>query len=219
MQIILATKNQGKIKEIQYLAQEHHPNLFEFLPIPNHIGNIDEPYPTFVENALHKAREVSKHSASAVIAEDSGLIVPALKGMPGIYSARYGSINNNDKVINNFDDQLNNQKLLTELKNLTQNSSESISRAAYYFCACVYIKAYDDQHPLITQGIWHGEIIDKEIGNNGFGYDPLFWLKDLQKTSAQLTLAEKCKISHRAKALIKMFDELKTFDSNQYYSK
>lgn len=208
MQVILATRNLGKVREIQYLADNANlPKDFnlEFLSIPATVPDIAEPFSSYVENALYKAREVAKHTELPVIAEDSGINLPALGGAPGIYSARYSV----DANIKNADDKKNNQKLLAELSKAEKLNLNNINlRHAYYFCACVFIQNPKDQHPLITQGIWHGEISKTEIGSGGFGYDPIFLLPNFNKTSAQLTLEEKCKISHRAIALNKMFVEI-----------
>lgn len=202
MQIILASRNLGKVKEIQHIADKKIFGKVQFLPLPDKVPEIPEPFTTYVENALHKAREVSKYTNLPVMAEDSGINVPILNGAPGIYSARYASLDNK-----NSNDNANNQKLLAELNKINATGS---ARKAYYFCACVIIQHPQDQNPLITQGLWTGEIAMMPSGTGGFGYDPLFYIKGLGKTSAELDFEEKCLLSHRTKALNKMFAEIQS---------
>jgi len=151
------------------------------------ISEAEEPHCTFVENALAKARHVSKASGLPALADDSGICVAALGGSPGVYSARYAGDNPKS-------DTRNNEKLLREMKGV-------LDRRAHYFCVLVLVHHDCDPQPLIAEGEWHGEIAQEERGDGGFGYDPLFWLPQLGKMSAELKAEEKAKISHRAIAL------------------
>lgn len=187
--LILASNNQGKIKEFN--------TLFESAALPiqviaqGQLGITDavEDGLSFVENALIKARHAAKASGKAALADDSGLCVPILGGAPGIYSARFGGEHGNDA--------LNNQTLLEKLK--PHRNRQPIP--AMFVCVLAMVRHAEDPLPLICQGIWHGEILDEIRGEGGFGYDPLFWLPELGKTSAELEKSEKNNISHRGMAM------------------
>jgi XTP/dITP diphosphohydrolase len=187
--LILASNNQGKIKEFN--------TLFDSAALPiqviaqGQLGIEDaiEDGLSFVENALIKARHAAKASGHAALADDSGLCVPILGGAPGIYSARFGGEHGNDA--------LNNQTLLEKLK--PYRNGQPIP--AMFVCVLALVRHADDPLPLIFQGIWHGEILEEIRGEGGFGYDPLFWLPELGKTSAELEKLEKNKISHRGSAM------------------
>ncbi|MBU6467698.1 MAG: RdgB/HAM1 family non-canonical purine NTP pyrophosphatase [Betaproteobacteria bacterium] len=183
-QIIVATHNQGKLQEIRSLLAPLYIEVVgaQELSLPEP----EEPYPTFIENALAKARYVSGLTKQPCLADDSGLCVDQLMGAPGIFSARYAGHEKSDDK--------NNQKLLELLKDETQ-------RKAHFICCMVLIRHELDPDPIISIGKWYGEIAYKKAGDNGFGYDPLFYVPVLQKTAAQLTSAEKNTLSHRAKAL------------------
>lgn len=181
--IVLASNNLNKIKELN----QNFPNIAWQSLSCFGIAEIDETGFSFVENALLKARNASKISNLPALADDSGLCVKALNGAPGIYSARFAG--------NVKSDSANNQKLL-ELMQSQQN------RSAMFVCVLVYVNSFDDPLPIIAQGVWYGEIALKPKGENGFGYDPIFYLPDMKKTAAMLTLAEKNRFSHRAKALV-----------------
>jgi XTP/dITP diphosphohydrolase len=187
--LILASNNQGKIKEFN--------TLFESAALPiqviaqGQLGIQDaiEDGLSFVENALIKARHAAKASGHAALADDSGLCVPILGGAPGIYSARFGGEHGNDA--------LNNHTLLEKLK--PYRNGQPIP--AMFVCVLALVRHADDPLPLIYQGIWQGEILEKIRGEGGFGYDPLFWLPELGKASAELEKSEKNKISHRGMAM------------------
>lgn len=187
--LILASNNQGKIKEFN--------TLFESAALPiqviaqGQLGITDaiEDGLSFVENALIKARHAARASGKAALADDSGLCVPILGGAPGIYSARFGGEHGNDAR--------NNQTLLEKLKPF--RNGQPIS--AMFVCVLALVRHAEDPLPLICQGIWHGEILEEIRGEGGFGYDPLFWLPELGKTSAELEKSEKNKISHRGIAM------------------
>ncbi len=149
---------------------------------------------TFIENALIKARAVSAASQLPAIADDSGLVVPALDGAPGIYSARYAG--------DGATDADNNAKLLEEL-------AEKQDRRAHYYTSLVFLSHADDPAPLIAWGEWHGEILHSPQGDGGFGYDPLFLIPHLAKSAAQLPAQEKNLLSHRGKALTQLIAQLR----------
>jgi XTP/dITP diphosphohydrolase len=193
--IVLASNNAGKLREFAALFGTAGIEL-----IPQGALNVpeaDEPYPTFVENALTKARHASKLTGLAAIADDSGLCVRALRGAPGVYSARYAQLAGGEKS-----DAANNALLVERLKDVSD-------RRAYYFCALVLVRHADDPEPLIAEGRWHGEMLDAPRGDNGFGYDPYFYLPALNATAAELDPAVKNASSHRAIALQQLFARLK----------
>ncbi|KXW56010.1 RdgB/HAM1 family non-canonical purine NTP pyrophosphatase [Ferrovum sp. PN-J185] len=182
--IIIASHNQGKLQEIRTLLDPLPLNVVGagdlLLPEP------EEPFTTFIENALHKARYVSRLTASPALADDSGLCVDHLMGAPGIMSARFAGLDKSDEK--------NNQKLLDLLHNVSH-------RSAHFICCIVLVRHESDPDPIISIGKWYGQIARNQSGSNGFGYDPLFYIPELKKTAAQLTQAEKNQFSHRAKAL------------------
>jgi XTP/dITP diphosphohydrolase len=189
--IVLASGNKGKIAELQGALEPLGLNI-----IPQSSFNCTDAIEnglSFVENAILKARHACAQTGLPAIADDSGLEVDALKGQPGIYSARYAGAHGND--------QANNQKLISELKN-------QANRNARFQCALAFMRHENDPNPIVSQAFWTGEIIDSLKGDNGFGYDPLFWIPELEKTSAQLDPIEKKRISHRAKALIELNTKL-----------
>ena len=189
--IVIASGNAGKLREIQQLLS---PLDIEIVPQSAfNIAEAGEPHCTFIENALAKARHASLHSGLPAIADDSGICVHALQGKPGVYSARFGGEPRSDEK--------NNQTLLNAL-------AKETNRAAYYYCAIVLVRRYDDPQPLIAEGIWRGEILTVPRGNGGFGYDPLFLDVASGKTGAELTPEEKNKISHRGQALQQLIKKL-----------
>lgn len=182
--IVIATGNQGKLREIRQLLS---PLAIEALPQSDfNIPEADEPYFTFVENALTKARHASLHSGLPAMADDSGICVDALHGAPGIYSARFAGEPKSDAR--------NNQKLLEAMQGLED-------RHAHYYCVIVLVRNPEDPQPLIAQGIWQGEILTELRGEGGFGYDPLFLDAKTGKTGAELPMDIKNRISHRGHAL------------------
>ena len=186
MKIILASKNQDKINEIKKILNGTGVLLKTCNDIE--IPEVDETGSTFVENAILKARSASMVTGMASIADDSGIEIEYLNGRPGIKSARYSG--------ENATNEMNNVKLLDELRGVPYEK-----RKACYRCVMVYMKFPDDPFPIITSGSWNGYITEKPAGKNGFGYDPLFFLPEYNKTSAQISSKEKNRISHRAKAL------------------
>ncbi len=191
MKIILASKNQDKIREIGKILRNSKRMLMTCNDIE--IPEVEETGSTFVENAILKARSASLITGLAAIADDSGIEVDYLNAKPGIKSARYSG--------DNATNESNNLKLLKALDGVPYEK-----RKACYRCVIVYMRFPDDPFPVITSGSWEGYITEQLIGSNGFGYDPLFYLPEYDKTSAQISSSLKNKISHRAKALKKLED-------------
>jgi XTP/dITP diphosphohydrolase len=190
--LVIASNNPGKLREIVHLLE---PLGLEVLPQSVFdISEADEPYCTFIENALAKARHASRCSGLPALADDSGICVNALNGQPGIHSARYAGEPKSD--------ERNNQKLIEAL---THQSGHN----AHYYCVMVLVRHVDDPQPIIADGSWHGQIIPQPRGNGGFGYDPHFYLPELGMTSAELPLEQKNKISHRSQALIRLVESIK----------
>ena len=191
--LVLASNNAGKLREFQALLA---PLDFEVIPQGElGIPSAEEPHHTFVENALAKARHASAASGKPALADDSGICAHALNGEPGVYSARYAG--------ENGDDAANNHKLIAAL------ATES-NRGAHYVCALVMVQSEHDPEPLIVQTRWYGQIVDQAKGENGFGYDPYFFLPELGKTAAQLDPAQKNLMSHRGQALRELIVQLKS---------
>lgn len=191
--VVLATGNQGKVKELSNLLAQH---AIEVVPQSNFdVPEVPETGTTFVENAIIKARHAAKITGLPAIADDSGLEVDALNGEPGVYSARYAGENATDND--------NTDKLLNALSNVP-----TAQRNARFHCVLVYMKHANDPTPIICHGVWEGSIIDEKLGDQGFGYDPVFWQEAHQKTSAQLSRDLKNKLSHRGQALKLLVKEL-----------
>jgi XTP/dITP diphosphohydrolase len=191
--LVLASNNAGKVKEFQALLA---PLNFEVIPQGQlGIPSAEEPHPTFVENALAKARHASAASGLPALADDSGICAHALEGMPGVLSARYAGDQGNDAA--------NNQKLVEALK-------DQVDRGAHYVCALVLVNNANDPEPLIVQTRWYGQIIEQAHGSNGFGYDPHFFLPELNLTVAQLESTQKNLLSHRGQALRELITQLQS---------
>ena len=188
--LVLASNNKGKIAEFDHLFQQLNLPV-EIIPQGKlNIEDAIEDGLSFVENAIIKARHASKLSGKPAIADDSGLCVPILDGAPGIYSARYAGEHGNDAA--------NNQKLLADLTPFRKDG-EVIE--GIFVCVLALVTHAEDPLPQIFQGIWKGEILETARGENGFGYDPLFWVAERNCSSAELSKEEKSKISHRGKAM------------------
>jgi XTP/dITP diphosphohydrolase len=184
--IVLASGNPGKLREF---AQLFAPMDIEVVPQSEFdVPEAEETGLTFVENAIIKARNAAEHTGLPAIADDSGIEVDYLLGAPGIYSARFSGPDANDE------DNLN--ALLAALENVPDNE-----RSARYQCLLVMMRHSKDPTPLICQADWQGRILQSPIGDGGFGYDPIFWVPDMECSAAQLTAGEKHAISHRGKAL------------------
>lgn len=191
--VVLASNNTGKLKELRELLSNANIEL-----IPQSQLNIDDAEETglsFIENALIKARHAAKISGLPALADDSGIAVNALNGQPGIYSARFSGTNATDAS--------NNAKLLKLMENIPARN-----RAAEFHCVLAFLRHAEDPTPIVCHGIWAGEILTTPSGINGFGYDPLFFVKEENHTSAELPASRKQKISHRAKAMEKLREQL-----------
>jgi len=192
--IVLASGNPGKIAEIQALLKTH-----PIVPQSHwQISEAEETGSTFVENAIIKARHAALHCQLPAIADDSGLVVDALEGTPGVISARYAGVGASDEE--------NVLKLLTALQGVPEEQ-----RTARFICVLVFMLHANDPFPIIAQGVWEGKILQQPLGENGFGYDPVFWLEGYGCSSAQLTSEQKNSLSHRGKALQKLTELLPDF--------
>ena len=190
--VVVASGNIGKLKEFQEIFLPFGVTIIgqNSLSVPE----ADETGLTFVENAIIKARNAAKYTGKPALADDSGLEVDALNGAPGIYSARYAGSHTSDRD--------NVQKLLSEL-----NGNEQ--RRARFQCVIVYLRHEQDPTPLICQGTWEGTITHQPHGENGFGYDPVFFVPQQHCTAAQLSSDVKNRLSHRGQALSALIAALK----------
>jgi XTP/dITP diphosphohydrolase len=189
--IVLASSSAAKLREISMTL---HDLAWEIVPQGQlGVDATDEPHPTFVENALAKARHASACTGMPALADDSGLCVDALSGSPGVFSARFAGDGAND--------QNNNAELLRRLAGVTQ-------RQAHYTCVLVAVRTIEDAEPLVVDARWYGEIAQAPRGEGGFGYDPLFYVSDLGVTAAELDPVQKNRISHRGLALRALADKL-----------
>jgi len=189
--LILASNNAGKLKEFAELLG---PIGFELHPQGEfNVPEAEEPFGTFVENALQKARHAARLTGLPALADDSGVCVNALGGAPGVYSARFAGEPKSDAR--------NNEKLVADL-------AGHADKSAYYYCVLVYVRHADDPQPVIADGVWRGRIIDTPRGANGFGYDPYFLLPDFGRTAAELAPSEKNAVSHRGQALRALVEKL-----------
>ena len=181
--IVLASGNAGKLREFAALLA---PLGITVRPQSDFdVPEADEPYASFVENALGKARHAAQHTGLPALADDSGLCVDALGGAPGIHSARYAGVPKSD--------ERNIERLIAEL-------AGQDDRRARFVCVLALVRSADDPQPIIAEGEWHGRILDAPRGKHGFGYDPVFWLEDLQQSAAELDAALKNMLSHRGNA-------------------
>lgn len=192
--IVLASNNRGKIAEFQSLFSGLQMQIIPQGQLD--ISEAEEPFETFVENALAKARHASAASGLPAVADDSGLSVPALAGAPGVYSARYAMLNEAGQG-----DADNNTFLLKKMQNIAD-------RKACFVCVLVYINSPTDPRPIIAEGLWWGEIAQAQSGDHGFGYDPLFFIPELNQSAAQLAPEQKNQYSHRAQALRLLMERL-----------
>lgn len=191
--LVIASNNPGKLREFERMLAPMGIEVVTQSQLG--ISEAEEPHCTFVENALAKARHVSRESGLPALADDSGICVEALGGAPGVISARYAGDNPKS-------DRRNNDKLLQDMQGVTD-------RRAHYYCVLVLVRHADDPQPIIAEGEWWGEIAHEERGDGGFGYDPMFWLPDFGKMSSELTHEEKHAISHRGKAMKVLLEKLK----------
>ncbi|MGG1574890.1 XTP/dITP diphosphatase [Fictibacillus sp. NRS-1165] len=192
MKVLIATKNEGKVKEFKFMFAELGMEVTSLLDVEN-TPDVEETGTTFSENAKIKAEEISELYNLPVIADDSGLVIDALDGRPGVFSARYAGMEK--------DDDKNIDKVLDEMRSVPPEE-----RSARFVCALAV--ARPGKETLIVEGYCEGEIGYKKVGSNGFGYDPIFFVKDTSSTMAELTKEEKNKISHRANAMAKLKDQV-----------
>ena len=191
--IVIASNNVGKLTEIGAILAPLDIEIVAQSTLG--VTEAAEPHCTFVENALAKARHASAQTGLPALADDSGICVDALAGAPGVYSARFaGEPAAGESGKREHQDARNNQKLLALM-------AHAANRKAHYYCVIVVTRSADDPQPIICEAEWHGEIAQTPRGSGGFGYDSLFLLPALRKTSAELSAAEKNRISHRAQAL------------------
>lgn len=190
--IVLASNNAGKLREFSRLFGEQHIRVSPQAEF--NIGECPEPYHTFIENALAKARHAAKLSGLPALADDSGICINALGGAPGVLSARFAGEPKSDAA--------NNAKANRELAGQSDLS-------CYYVCVLVLVRHENDPQPIIAEGIWHGRWQAQAAGENGFGYDPHFFLPEQGCTAAQLPPEEKNRISHRGQALQKLLQQVR----------
>ena len=193
--IVLASNNAGKLRELEQMLR---PFDVEIVPqAALGIAEAEEPHHTFVENALAKARHASRHAGLPALADDSGICVAALDGAPGVHSARFAGEPKSDRR--------NNEKLIALLQGCAD-------RRAHYYCVVVLVRHAEDPEPLIAEGRWCGEVVDMPRGEGGFGYDPHFFVRELQRTVAELESAQKDELSHRGQALRRLMGLLREAD-------
>ncbi len=191
--LVLATSNRGKLAELQPLLADAGYKLVAQSDLG--VDDAVEDGRTFVENALIKARHASAATGLPALADDSGLVVPALGGAPGLLSARYAGAHG--------DSSANIARLLHEMRDLRDHG-----RRAHFFCVLVLLRTADDPQPLVAEGEWHGTILDAPRGTGGFGYDPVFLDPVLDATAAELDPARKNATSHRGRAIARLRERL-----------
>ncbi|MGH8808225.1 MAG: RdgB/HAM1 family non-canonical purine NTP pyrophosphatase [Noviherbaspirillum sp.] len=190
--LVLASNNAGKLQEFSDMLA---PLGFDVRKQGDFsVPEAEEPHPTFVENALAKARHAARLTGLPALADDSGICANALGGAPGVSSARYAGGPKSDAR--------NNEKLVADL-------AAHSDKSAYYYCVLVFVRHADDPQPVIAEGRWAGEILAQPRGAGGFGYDPHFWLPALGKTAAELSAEEKNRLSHRGQALRVLVEKLR----------
>jgi XTP/dITP diphosphohydrolase len=189
--LVLASDNTGKLVELRALLE---PLQVEVLPQRQFgVASAEEPHPTFLENALAKARHAAQATSLPALADDSGLCCTALDGAPGVRSARFAG--------EGATDAQNNNALVARLRGARD-------RSAHYVCVLVAVRMPDDPEPIVAEGRWYGHIVTQPRGVNGFGYDPYFWLDDLGVTAAELAPQQKNSLSHRGQAMRQLVSAL-----------
>ena len=189
--LVLASGNKGKLREFNALFGRRSIEVIPQTAL--NVKEADEPFDTFVENALAKARNAARQTGLPAMADDSGITAEALNGEPGVKSARYAGEHGNDAD--------NNAKLEKAL-------AGHADRRAHYTCELVAVKSATDPEPIIVDARWDGEVVDEPRGTGGFGYDPHFYVPDFGRTAAELTAEEKYDVSHRGRAMRMMLEEL-----------
>lgn len=191
--VVLASGNKGKLKEFGQLLSPFDIQIIAQSQL--NVPEADETGLTFVENAIIKARNAAQHSGLPALADDSGIAIDALNGQPGIYSARYSGKEATDKS--------NIHKVLDMMKDVPESE-----RSAAFHCVLVFMRDAEDPTPLVCHGSWHGKILQKEMGENGFGYDPIFYVDEFNCSAAQLPAETKNSVSHRAMAFHQLLKTL-----------
>jgi XTP/dITP diphosphohydrolase len=194
VEVVLASGNRGKLEELAVLLEEvpvHIRAQSEF-----EVPAVRESGFSFIENAIIKARNAAAHSSRPALADDSGIAVDALGGAPGIYSARYAGEGATDAA--------NVEKLLADAAHLPDDR-----RRCRFICVAAFLRHEDDSVPIVCQGAWDGRLMRQPVGTGGFGYDPVFWVPEHSCSSAQLPLAVKNTISHRARAMLQIAEALR----------
>jgi len=191
--LVLASSNPGKLRELSALLKDSD---YQIIPQADfNLPEVTETGTTFVENAIIKARHAAQYTDCPAVADDSGIVVNALNGEPGVYSARFAG--------NNASDDANNALLVEKLRSIPE-----AMRSARYQAVIVYMRNAADPSPIICEGSWEGRIVLEAKGSGGFGYDPYFYLPDYGCTSAELSAEEKNRISHRGQALRLLLERL-----------
>ena len=191
--LVLASSNPGKLRELSALLKDSD---YRIIPQADfNVPEVAETGTTFVENAIIKARHAAQYTGCPAVADDSGIVVDALNGEPGVYSARFAG--------NNASDDANNALLVEKLRSIPE-----AKRSARYQAVIVYMRNATDPSPIICEGSWEGRIVLEAKGSGGFGYDPYFYLPDYGCTSAELSAEEKNRISHRGQALRLLLERL-----------
>lgn len=196
MKIVLASGNQGKLREFKAMLAPYDIDVIAQSEM--NIESAEETGLSFIENAILKARHAAKESGLPALADDSGLSIDALKGAPGIYSARFAGPNATDAD--------NIQKALSDLEGV-----EKEKRLAQFHCVLALVRHETDPTPIICHGQWQGNILESRAGEGGFGYDPIFWVPEKQCSAAELSRDEKNAISHRGQAMKLLLPQLDAF--------
>jgi XTP/dITP diphosphohydrolase len=194
--VVLASNNAGKLRELNVILA---PLGFDLRPQRDFTQEeAAEPYGTFIENALTKARFAAKLTGHAALADDSGICVPALGNAPGVISAHFAQTSPEQPK----DDLANNYLLIERLRG-------AADRRAFYVCVLVFVQREDDPMPIIAEGFWHGRIVDQPRGTGGFGYDPHFEIPSLHQTAAEVSKEYKNAVSHRAQASVLLVEKMR----------
>lgn len=189
--LVLASGNKGKLREFNALFGRRSIEVIPQTAL--NVTQAEEPYDTFLENALAKARNAARQTGLPAMADDSGITAEALNGEPGVKSARWAGEHGNDAD--------NNAKLVKALAGV-------LDRRAHYTCVLVAVKSATDPEPIVVDARWDGEVIDEPRGTGGFGYDPYFLVPEFGRTAAELTPEEKNDVSHRGRAMRLMLEEI-----------
>ncbi len=192
--LVLASSNKGKLRELKHMLEPFDTDVKSQKDFA--VKPAKETGLTFVENALLKARAVSRATKLPALGDDSGLVVDALKGQPGIYSARFAG--------EDATDTQNNELLLEKLSDVPMER-----RGASFYCCLVLVRHHRDPAPIVVSGVWYGQILESPRGQGGFGYDPLFFDPKLKHTAAELSIEDKSQVSHRGQALRALIEQLR----------